>query len=183
MVRRKKLQKNRTGRKIHWLTCIPIDVNVLHPAFTVLMSKLPAMRANFSLLRRALALGRGFVWLSLALVCSPWWPLGPFYIILRHSGDYKLVKNSTIGTALFVCILINVIEKQTNFSSAQILFLHFGERTKVVYLLLLFNFYCFIESSIKFQWGWQNDKRWPISRPSCSSRLAVCTIETFLKNG
>ena len=29
-------QENRTGGTIHWLTCIPIDVNVLHPAVIVL---------------------------------------------------------------------------------------------------------------------------------------------------
>ena len=36
MVRRTKGQENRTGGTIHWLTCIPIDVNVLHPAVIVL---------------------------------------------------------------------------------------------------------------------------------------------------
>ena len=35
-VRRTKGQENRTGGTVHWLTCIPIDVNVLHPAVIVL---------------------------------------------------------------------------------------------------------------------------------------------------
>ena len=36
MVRRTKGQENRTGGRIHWLTFIPIDVNVLHLAVIVL---------------------------------------------------------------------------------------------------------------------------------------------------
>ena len=36
VVRRTKGQENMTGGTIHWLTCIPFDVNVLHPAVIVL---------------------------------------------------------------------------------------------------------------------------------------------------
>ena len=48
VVRKTKGQDNRTGGIIHRLTCISIDVNVLHPAIIVLQRTYSAVNVKIS---------------------------------------------------------------------------------------------------------------------------------------